>query len=896
MPDSIKILVFDEDESLLEAISQGRAYPAGLDIRQVNHINDLILALDEYEPHIVVVNEKLSSYESLSVLAIAKKRGQDLPYILFFDDTLKVRTVKRQSALENIPHFGEIIPAIEDILMDMSRKQDALAHPFQGGPFKETFEKFSVFSDYTFLLSQEYIILMYSKKPHLFSPAPDDEFRGCHFEDILSLFFDKKILLKVQLELITKQSFEIELWNGKEERRAYYSVRGITLADGVKIIGLQDLTPYKAAEDLSLSRNKILDSLTLGVILLDLDEQIVFINQYARTTFNLEHSEIIGKSFDEIIPLKFTDTSLLQMKKSLYEEGAWKGKTYFRDQQHHKIELTLRAALQRSPADQVTGILLLFEPAAADSSFSGLTTDYRSIVEQMPQGIFVLEEENLVFANDHFCKMLGYVDQEELIGIRFSNLVEDKDIPEYSHVMSEIRNYDELSAEFEIRFSHKNGINRIYGHLTLNLMQAPSGFTVIGTISDITERKLREEIVPNTAQEYSSENPIRGNEHDLRTYLNAILGFADILKEQSKDFADQSMSVYTEHIYASGKKLLQLMEETAVLKEDAVVQNGLRRESIDLTDIINEVIEQKKDAAARKNLKLASVSSGETFIVGDRRFLSDALSRLVLNSIMAVDEGTILVDCGYDAIKHNVYLRIKDNRPIIPEALIGKLFDPVVEDIELLDDCLRDTNVTLSVVKRVLESMNGKIELQSSQIAGTIVYLQLPMDEEKTGNANTGPNVYYTISPDVIYLNDLRPYILIIEDDPGSSKMLEITLRNVAKLEIAANGDDALYIIEQKFEQGILFDVVLIDIGLPPPWNGITLFQHLRHQYSGYAQIPFIAETAFALRDDREKILASGFAGFLSKPIDRRYLIKTIASIIRKKRGDEEPKYETYYE
>jgi osomolarity two-component system sensor histidine kinase TcsA len=124
--------------------------------------------------------------------------------------------------------------------------------------------------------------------------------------------------------------------------------------------------------------------------------------------------------------------------------------------------------------------------------------------------------------------------------------------------------------------------------------------------------------------------------------------------------------------------------------------------------------------------------------------------------------------------------------------------------------------------------------------------------------------------------------------------MLEITLRNVAKLEIAANGDDALSIIGQRFEQGILFDIVLIDIGLPPPWNGITLSHHIKSAFQGYQQVSFIAETAFALRNDREKILASGFSGFLSKPIDRRYLIKTIASVIRKKRGDEEPKYESY--
>jgi PAS domain S-box-containing protein len=894
MADSIKILVFDEDESLLDAIANGPAYPTGLDVRKVTHINDLILALDEFEPHIVVVNERLSSYESLSVLAIAKKRGQEIPYMVFFDDNQKIRTIKRHPSSENLPHFGEIVPAIEDILMNMSRKRDTSENPFHGSPFKDIFERFAVFSDYSFLLSQEHIILMYAKKAHVPAPAPDEEFRGCHFEDVLSLFFDKKKLLKLQLELITKLTFELELWNGKDDRKAFYAVRGITLPDGLKFIGLQDLTLLKAAEDVSLSQNRILESLPLGIILLDFDEQIVFTNLFVRNLFSIE-GDLTGKTFDDVIPVKFTDTSLLQMKKLLYEEGNWKGKVYYRDQQHHKKGLSMRAFLQRSIADQVTGILLFLDTAGSDVMFNEWAADYRSIVEQIPEGIFILEDDTLVYANDLFCKMLGYVEQDQLIGIRFPNLLEGSDVDPYSGAVAQIKSYEETSRELDMRFSHKNGINRIYAHVTFNLMQNPSTLTIIGTVRDITEKKLMEKALPfRSESEFSSDDPKRGNEHDFRTYLNAILGFADILKEQSKGFADQSMSIYTDHIFASGRKLLQLMEETAVLVDTPVVPTGQRRESIDVTAMANEALEKYRDKAGEKNLRLTVASTSEIFVIADRRFLLDALQRIIANCILCSPSGTVLVDCGYDAIKHNVFIRIKDNRLPIPEDLLNELFDPIIDMAGPLNEQFRETNIMFSVVKRILENMDGKIEVQSSAMTGTIIYIQLPMDEEKTGTTGAGQNVYYTISPDVIYLNDLRPYILIIEDDPGSSKMLEITLRNVAKLEIAANGDDALSIIGQRFEQGILFDIVLIDIGLPPPWNGITLSHHIKSAFQGYQQVSFIAETAFALRNDREKILASGFSGFLSKPIDRRYLIKTIASVIRKKRGDEEPKYESY--
>lgn len=896
MADTIKILVFDEDDSLLDAISQGKSYPVGLALRKVTHINDLILALDDYEPHIVVVNERLSSYESLSVLAIAKKRGQEFPYMVFYDDTFKIRSVKRRPSSGNLPDFNEIIPVIENVLMDMSRKEQNMG-PFSGTPFRDAFERFSVFSDYSFLLSQERIILLYKRKPTAYAPDSEEEFRSSHFEDVLSVFFEKKNLLRLQIELFTKESFALDLWNGKEERKAFFSVRGITLTDGLKYIGLTDLTPLKASADSSLSQNLLLESIPIGIILLDFDEQITFINRYAGDIFSPDGQSLVGKIFDEAIPIKFTDTSLLQMKRLLYEDGSWRGKVFYRDKTHAKRELLLRAYLQRSEADQVTGILLLFDVQSSEGAAYGGNTDFRSIVEQIPQGIFIIEGGKLVYVTDLFCKMIGFVEPEQLIGKDILNLVEDGDIAVFSEAIDQIKNYDELNRELEICFNHKNGINRIYAQVSLNLMQSSAAHSIIGTARDITEKKLMEDAKPFlTENEFSSTSPARGPEHDLRTYLNAIIGFADILKEQSKDFADQSMAIYTEHIFASSQKLVQLMEQTAVLADTSSVPPGQKRESLNATTLADDVLFNFKEKAREKNLKLTVTTNAEVFVIADRRMLVDALERIIQNSIQSSLGGAVLVDCGYDTIKHNVFIRIKDNRPVIPEYLLQGIFDPIIDSTGLLTDELRDTNITFAVVRRILESMNGKIEVQSSPATGTAIYIQMPMDEEKTNIAAAGANVYYTISPDVIYLNELRPYILIIEDDPGSSKMLEITLRNVAKLEIVASGDDALDIIGQKYEQGIIFDIILVDIGLPAPWNGISLSQHIKTVFSGYQSISFIAETAFALRNDREKILASGFAGFLPKPIDRRYLIKTIASVIRKKRGDEEPKYENYTE
>ncbi len=897
MNDKIKILVFDEDDELFSLILENNTFSTALEVQKVDHVNDLILALDDFDPHIIVVNENLSSYESLTTLAIAKKRSSELPYILFFDESRKIRTIRKHVREDMQNRFGDTIEIIDSIMRKLEQKGTLQPAKVQDSKDIEFFVGFAVFSDYTFLISTDNIVLKYEKREFVQAPGVDEELTGHHFEDILSLFFDKKKLIELQFEIAMNPFVETELWNGKDDKKAYYSVKAITLNNGMKVISFQDLTHFKLTEEALFSRNKILDVLPDGILLLDLDDQILYASQAVKKLFRFTGKELTGHTFDEVIPVKFTDTSILEMKKTLYEEGTWSGLVFVRDENNQKQEITLRAYLQRSMGDQVTGVILSFEPVTDTNATSTVFGDYRSIVEQIPEGIFILQDGAVIYANEIFCKMLGYVDAEELTASPFQSLIEYSDVETFENGYHQIINYEEVKQELELRFKHKNGINRCYAQVFLTLMQYSSKMTIIGTVRDNTEKKVMEEFLPTQPQnEFNSDNPKRGNEHDLRTYLNAIMGFADIMKEQVTEFPEQSMVTYADLILTNGQKLLKLMEQTAAIAEQTPGQIGVRHESVDVSALAADAIEKNREAALTQNLRLTLVSKTETYAIADKRYLFDALDKILANCVLCSNSGSIIVDCGYDAIKHNVFVRIKDNRPSIPDELLSGLFDPVADILGLQDERLRETNATFAVVKRIMQAMNGKVEVQSSVLKGTTIYIQLPMDKESTEAAAAGSNVYYTISPDVIYLNELHPYILIIEDDPGSSKMLEITLRNVAKLDIAANGKDALSIIGSNHEQGIIFDLVLIDIGLPPPWNGITLSQHIIKTYEGYELVPFIAETAFALKNDREKILAAGFAGFMSKPIDRRYLIKTIASIIRKKRGDEEPKYETYSE
>ena len=102
-------------------------------------------------------------------------------------------------------------------------------------------------------------------------------------------------------------------------------------------------------------------------------------------------------------------------------------------------------------------------------------------------------------------------------------------------------------------------------------------------------------------------------------------------------------------------------------------------------------------------------------------------------------------------------------------------------------------------------------------------------------------------------------------------------MKKAKNLEIAKDGKVALSIIEKKEEE---FDVVLMDINLPPPWNGITLQKEIRSKHPQYVKIPFIAQTAYAISGNRESMLDEGFDEYITKPISKSILIDVINKVI----------------
>ncbi len=120
------------------------------------------------------------------------------------------------------------------------------------------------------------------------------------------------------------------------------------------------------------------------------------------------------------------------------------------------------------------------------------------------------------------------------------------------------------------------------------------------------------------------------------------------------------------------------------------------------------------------------------------------------------------------------------------------------------------------------------------------------------------------------------PEILLLEDDIATTSILGIWLRGLCHITAVTDGESTFRAIEGRLRENRLFDLMLFDINIPFPWNGLTLMEEIYKRYEPYKRIPFVAQTAYAMPQDKDRLLEAGFSGYISKPLDRELLIRIV--------------------
>ena len=390
--------------------------------------------------------------------------------------------------------------------------------------------------------------------------------------------------------------------------------------------------------------------------------------------------------------------------------------------------------------------------------------------------------------------------------------------------------------------------------------------TLVGSSLVITNRKKMEQEL-TTAKELAEESNrlksafLANMSHEIRTPLNAIVGFSGILASTEEEEEKQE---YVSIIENNNTLLLQLISDILDLSKIEAGTLELNYSNIELNELMRELergflLRVKTDA-----VKLEFVEpAGPCMAYTEKNRLSQLMINLVTNAIKFTEKGSIRF--GYEMRENELYFYVADTGCGIPKDKQQNIFGRFVK----LNSFAQGTGLGLSICKTLMDHMGGRIGVESEEGKGSTFWFTLPYKPAVKEDKKQMPK---DIQPVSIERNKLT--ILVAEDNASNYKLFESILRYDYHLIHAWDGMEAVEMFREHNPQ-----IVLMDINMPV-MDGYEATREIR-KYS--AKIPIIAVTAFAYASDEQKVMESGFDGYMPKPINAKLLKAQLVDIMQKR-------------
>jgi PAS domain S-box-containing protein len=395
---------------------------------------------------------------------------------------------------------------------------------------------------------------------------------------------------------------------------------------------------------------------------------------------------------------------------------------------------------------------------------------------------------------------------------------------------------------------------------------------VIAIDSDITDLKNYERELEITKERAVESDRLKtvflGNmSHEIRTPLNGILGFTELLGRTSA--TEDKKERYYKLIMSNGEQLLRIIDDIVDLSLIESNQLKIEESKFDLNILINDVIdyfELYKLNVNKPDLHIIlqnELRYSPLILYTDPVRLKQVLMNLLKNSFKFTNEGYIRLECI--AVNQAIRFTVEDTGIGIDPAKSEIIFDRFRQGDESLSRKYGGTGLGLSISKGIIEKMRGSIWIDPEYQTGLRICIEIPQTIINT----TETTIEDDITTDEYKKIFSQRNFLVVEDDDTSYELLtEILSPFEITLTQAVNGEEAVELVMKG-----TYDLVLMDINLPV-LDGIKATREIRKFNS---ELIIIAQTAYALKIEKDNILASGCNDIVCKPINSLELFQKIA-------------------
>ncbi|MCW5941928.1 MAG: response regulator [Fimbriimonadaceae bacterium] len=390
--------------------------------------------------------------------------------------------------------------------------------------------------------------------------------------------------------------------------------------------------------------------------------------------------------------------------------------------------------------------------------------------------------------------------------------------------------------------------------------------TVRARTRELAEAALKAEQAQSLAEEANQTKSafLANMSHELRTPLNAIIGYSEMLLEEAEDLGHDDYLPDLEKIRNAGKHLLTLINDILDLSKIEAGKVELFPEDFDVRKLVDEIKGTIHPLVERNQNRLDVVVDAEVGTMrSDLTRVRQCLFNLLSNASKFTNEGLVRLKVGramYDDVPM-IYFRVIDSGIGMTPEQLAKLFQPFQQADSSTTRKYGGTGLGLTITKRFIEMMGGRIEVESEPGKGSAFTMTIPENLDDAGRlatvaelpaaAPSGPNT-----------------VLVIDDDPVARELLaRLLTREGFSVALAGDGEEGLRMAAQLRPQVITLDVMM------PKMDGWSVLSHLKADPE-LAAIPVVMIT---MVDEKKLALSRGATDYLTKPIDRDRLAQTLA-------------------
>lgn len=401
---------------------------------------------------------------------------------------------------------------------------------------------------------------------------------------------------------------------------------------------------------------------------------------------------------------------------------------------------------------------------------------------------------------------------------------------------------------------------------------------IISIDADISQLKKYEGQLEKATREAKEADRLKtvflGNmSHEIRTPLNGIIGFSELLR--NAELPQEKRTKFLKVIKDSGEQLIRIIDDIVDISLIESNQLKIQKENVNLAELFNEVEEffqAHKIQINKKHIDLVfdvQCKKEQNEIITDGHRVKQVIMNLLKNGLKFTNEGVVKLICN---IKDNsVIICIEDTGIGVKPEFKSIIFERFRQQEETLNRTFGGTGVGLSISKGIIDRLGGKIWLDSEFGPGARFCFSIPFITEE--DIKNEEKILKSRSSNSVKRQKIeKAEILVVEDDDNSFFYLsELMADYNGNIQRATDGLQAVQLTKSND-----FDIILMDINLPN-MDGMTAVKKIREFNQS---VPIIAQTAYAMVSEKNKIMSAGCNDYITKPINSKTLLKKLTKLI----------------